>query len=222
MKMDSRAVAIGIRNEIWPLLRADGFAKFSAKTARRNLVEQIHVVNFQSFNSYVAESVRCTTFSFALNLGIYFRSVPIDYPIRGGPDPSVKPQEYHCHFRHRLFKGIEQKALPRRDTWYVEPDGTNLPETLSDARRVLELEGLPWFRKFESLEGVLRLLLEEDNLPDVHAAQGSPARKYLIGHIARSLGRTDIADPMIAEAESELETIRSQILSLGKRQQAQP
>jgi hypothetical protein len=102
--MDSRIVAREIMNEIWPFLRQIGFTEFSNKTAWRRLSEQIHVVNFQSFNSYIAEGVGCTTFSFALNLGIYFRSIPLDYPIRKGPDPSVKPQEYHCHFRQKLLK----------------------------------------------------------------------------------------------------------------------
>jgi hypothetical protein len=215
--MDSRVVAREIKNEIWPLLRHHGFTSFSAKTAWRHLTEQIHVVNFQSFNSYLAEGVGCTTFSFALNLGIYFRAIPVNYPIGKGPGPAVKPQEYHCHFRHRLLKGIEQVVLPRRDTWYVEPDGSNLLETLADARTLLQNEGLPWFDRFKSLEEVLRLLMEQEQLPEVLATRRSPARKNMIGHIARSLGKIEISEPMIAEAESEFEAIRVQYLSAGRK-----
>ena len=215
--MDSKIVAREIKNEIWPPLRAHGFSQFSSKTAWRHLAEQIHVVNFQSFNSYLAAGVGCTTFSFALNLGIYFRAIPVMNPVEKGPDPSVKPQEYHCHFRHRLLKGIEQSVLPRRDTWYVEPHGGNLLETITDARLKIQQEGLPWFDEFQSLEEVLRLLLKEEDLPWVHARSHSPARKYMIGHLARSLGRTDIATPMIEEADRELEAIRVNILSVGRR-----
>ena len=109
--MDSKVVAREIKREIWPLLRREGFMEFSPKTAWRHTPDQIHVVNYQSFNSYLAEGVGCTTFSFALNLGIFFRAIPFEYPVKKGPDPSVKPQEYHCHFRHRLVKGIDQPVL---------------------------------------------------------------------------------------------------------------
>jgi hypothetical protein len=218
--MDSRVVAREIKNEIWPLLQNHSFTKFTSKTAWRYLPEQIHVVNFQSFNSYIADGVGCTTFSFALNLGIYFRAIPFNYPLRKGYDPSVNPQEYHCHFRHRLLKGIEQPVLPRRDTWYVEPDGSNLLETLADARAVLQHDGLPWFSRFRSLEEVLRLLMEQDELPEVYATRQSPARKYMIGYIARSLGMTEFAEPLIVQAENELDAIKAKILSIGRRQKS--
>ena len=209
--MDSRVVAREIKNEIWPLLRRAGFSRFSSKTAWRHTPDQIHVVNFQSFNSYLANGVGCTTFSYALNLGIYFLAIPPYYPNTKGPDPSVKPQEYHCHFRHRLLKGIEQRVLPRRDTWYVEPDGSNLLDCLADARKAIEQEGLPWFDRFRSLEYVLKLLMEEEQLPEVYATRTSPARRYMIGHLARRLGLTDLGEPLIAEAEKEREAIRTEL-----------
>jgi hypothetical protein len=72
LQMDSRVVSRSIKNEIWPLLRKSGFSAFSARTAWRFAPEQTHVVNFQSFNTYLAERLGCTTVSFGLNLGIYF------------------------------------------------------------------------------------------------------------------------------------------------------
>jgi hypothetical protein len=213
--MDSRVVARGIKHEIWPLLQREGFTEFSSKTAWRFVPEQIHVVNFQSFSSYLAQGVGCTTFSFSLNLGIFFLAIPAHHPMRKGRDPSLKPQEYHCHFRHRLLKGIEQPILPRRDTWYVEQDGSNLLETLADARTRIEKEGLPWFDRFKSLEEVLHLLMEHDQLPEVHASRSSPARKYMTGHIAKSLRKPE-ASQIIAEAEAELEAIRVRVYSAGR------
>lgn len=71
LQMDSRVVSRSIKNEIWPLLRKSGFSAFSARTAWRFAPEQTHVVNFQSFNTYLAERLGCTTVSFGLNLGIY-------------------------------------------------------------------------------------------------------------------------------------------------------
>ncbi|HLJ48867.1 MAG TPA: DUF4304 domain-containing protein [Bryobacteraceae bacterium] len=215
--MDSKVVAREIKREVWPLLRQEGFTEFSPKTAWRHTSDQIHVVNYQSFNNYLAEGVGCTTFSFALNLGIFFHAIPVEYPVRKGFDPSVKPQEYHCHFRHRLLKGIDQPILKRRDTWYVEPDGGNLLQCLDDSRSAIVQEGLPWFARFESLEYVLSLLMDHEELPEVYATRNSPARKRMIGYVARRLGRTDLAEPLIAEAESDFKAIREQGYSIGRR-----
>jgi hypothetical protein len=215
--MDSKAVAREIKHEIWPLLRQEGFTEFSQKTAWRHTLDQIHVVNYQSFNSYLAQGVGCTTFSFALNLGIFFRAIPVEYPVSKGLDPSVKPQEYHCHFRHRLLKGIDQPILPRRDTWYVESDGSNLLQCLDDSRTAIVRDGLPWFRRFESLEYVLSLLMDQEDLPEVYATRTSPARKRMIGYVGRRLGRADLADPLIADAESEFKAIGEQVYSIGRR-----
>jgi hypothetical protein len=215
--MDSKVVAKEIKREIWPLLQGEGFTEFSAKTARRYTPDQIHVVNYQSFNSYLAEGVGCTTFSFALNLGIFFRAIPYEYSLKKGPDPSVKPQVYHCHFRNRLLKNIEQPILPRRDTWYVQPDGSNLRECLDDSRKAIVREGLPWFDRFKSLESVLALLMEQEQLPEVYASRTSPARKRMIGYIARRIGRIDMAEPLIAEAESGMKAFRERVTSLGRR-----
>jgi hypothetical protein len=37
----------------------------------------------------------------------------------------------------------------------------------------------------------------------------------MIGHVAKSLGKADIAGPMIAVAEKEIEAIMVRILSVG-------
>src|SRR5258708_6726347 len=71
--MDSRVVAKETKNRIWPVLRSHGFADFTTKTAWRHLPDQIHVVNFQSFNTSLAEGVGCTTFSFALSASTFVR-----------------------------------------------------------------------------------------------------------------------------------------------------
>jgi Stage II sporulation protein E (SpoIIE) len=35
------------------------------------------------------------------------------------------------------------------------------------------------------------LLMEQDELPEVQATRTSPARKYMIGHLAKSLGKVE-------------------------------
>jgi hypothetical protein len=90
--MDSKIVTREIRRFVWPRLKKQGFTEFSARTAWRHSKAKIDVVNFQSFNSYLAGVIGCTTYSFALNLGCYYLA------IRGGlPVPFGKgvPFPYH-------------------------------------------------------------------------------------------------------------------------------
>lgn len=71
--MDSKIVNKEIKKTIKPFLQAVGFTKFSERNAWRYRDEFIEVINFQSFNSYLADGVGCTTYSFAINLGVYFK-----------------------------------------------------------------------------------------------------------------------------------------------------
>jgi hypothetical protein len=59
--------------------------------------------------------------------------------------------------------------------------------------------------------------MEQDELPEVYATRTSPARKRMIGYIARRLGRTELADPLIAEAESEFREIAEQVYSIRRK-----
>lgn len=212
--MDSKVVSREIRREIWSLLGRSGFTQFSSRTAWRFTADQIHVVNFQSFGGYLAEGVGCTTFSFAVNVGIFFRAIPFRATDKR-PARESQPRESQCHFRRSLQKGIAQPVLPRRDTWYVESDCSNLLECLDDARNAIVQDGLAWFSHFESLEYVLSALTDQADLPEVPASRESPARKRMIGYIARALGRTELADAMIAESDAALRDIEERLSFSG-------
>jgi hypothetical protein len=70
--MDAKVVSGELRYVVRPLLKDLGFTKFTGRNAWRFTECATSVVNFQSFSAYVAEGVGCTTFSFGLNLGVYF------------------------------------------------------------------------------------------------------------------------------------------------------
>ena len=114
--------------------------------------------NIQSFNRYLADQLRCTPFSFCVNLGVYY-PVVAEGALFGplAKDPS-RPAEHHCQARFHMAKGLaqpdpepERPPIPppdprlepgvwrdRPDVWYVRTDGANLGEVVEDARdRVL-------------------------------------------------------------------------------------
>jgi hypothetical protein len=85
---------------------------------------------------------------------------------------------------------------------------------LDDTRTAIVREGLPWFHRFESLEYVLSLLMDDEELPEVCGS--SSTRKHMIGFVARALGRSDVAEAFVVEAESELKVIRELVCSAGR------
>lgn len=212
--MDSRVVNREIRREIWPCLREKGFDTFSTRTAWRHLVDRVWLVNFQSFNSHFSSVDGCTTFSFALNLGIYFCR------LAGEDETTVqgRPKDHQCHFRGKLFKQIAQEHYARKDIWYVDPQGRNVLEVLDDARNVLLLDGMPWFDRLSELTHVLEILVHEDENDTLFGIGGkwSPHRKLLIGRAALATGQEDLGVRVLGEAEAEMRSNRLQLESMGR------
>jgi hypothetical protein len=137
------------RSSRWPGLRSS-----RDRNSWRTCPESKWVVNFQSFNSYLAEGVGCTTFSFGINLGVYF-----DFH-RPSPDasPIERPKEYEATIRLHALKTLQQPFFnpygkhpgrDRRDVFFVLEDGSNLDEVIDDAREVLERHALPTLRHYD-------------------------------------------------------------------------
>jgi hypothetical protein len=108
--------------------------RFTARTGWRYAGEKIDVVNFQSFNSYLANAVGCTAYSFCARLGCSFDAIPRSKRIKS-KDGFFRPEEYECHFRRPLQKTIRQPNLKRTDVWYVDPSGQNLKVVMRMPRR---------------------------------------------------------------------------------------
>ena len=207
--MDSRIVNREIRREIWSALRGEGFDAFTARSAWRHLPDRAWLANFQSFNSYFSLVDGCTTFSFALNLGIRFDA--LCEPDAGKPEQNPKPHQ--CHFRCKLLKSIEQENYTRSDIWYVDDQGLNLLEVLNDARTALLADGLIWFNRFSELSELLRILVDENESDCLFGigSRWSPRRKLLIGRATVATGDEEMGLRFIREAEAELESIRLQM-----------
>jgi hypothetical protein len=198
--MSSVIVNQKLRTEIRPLLKAAGFSYFTNRTYWRFRNERIDVINFQSFNSYNAEVLGCTTYSFAINLGCFLQCIPEKHIKQ--KDGQLLPEEYECKFRGMLEKRIEQTEFPRKSIWYIDPDLRYLDLAINDARAVLKDVGLGWFENFNNMSGVLRLLQsdEETNQLWGFGRLGSPNRNYCIGYVALSVGEQKLAAPHLKAA----------------------
>lgn len=193
--MDSSDVNKQIKSVIRPLLQETGFSQFTARTAWRYSDEKIDVVNFQSFNSYLANAVGCTTYSFCVNLGCSFEAIPrrARTKQRNG---YLRPEEYECHFRLPLQKSIKQPNLKRTNIWYVDAAGKNLDIVVADAKKAIVETGLGWFSRFGDLREVLRTLLEDSESNESTHGFGSnpsPNRHFMTGFTALAIGKKDLA-----------------------------
>ena len=203
--MDSKAVNKGIKAEVWPLLRDAGFSGFSSRTAWRHRQRQVDVVNFQSFNSYNASVLGCTTYSFSVNLGCYLLEVPESFPSVKEKGGTPLPEEYQCHFRGRLAKQLRQPEFPDKHIWFVDAEGAYIQAALHDVRMTMSRDALPWFDRLSDRGEVLRILREDEEIMSHlwgFGRQGSPVRQYLTGYVALAAGRHDIARESLQAAAS--------------------
>jgi hypothetical protein len=193
--VESSVVSREIKSVIRPLLQDAGFTQFTTRTAWRYAGERIDVVNFQSFNSFLANSLGCTTYSFCVRLGCSFDAIPRSERVKR-KDEFFRPEEYECHFRRPLQKSIQQPNLKRTDVWYVDPAGKNLDMVIADAKRAILETGLGWFTRFDDTKEVLRTLLEDQESHESTSGFGanpSPIRHFMTGFIAHSMGKYDLA-----------------------------
>jgi len=188
--VDSRVVNREIKAKVWSYLRGQQFEKFTTRTAWRTWELGTDIVNFQSFNSYLADAIGATTYSFSVNLSVY-------YPMCQPPgDAEPYPAEYSGDARLRLRKRIDQPELDRPDTWYVRPDGSNVAEVVDDALNQLQTRGMNWLSQFHDLAAALDAFTnrESSNMrtglveETLGGRLGSPVRTRRVQAIAAYLG----------------------------------
>ncbi len=199
--MDSKIVSRELWKVLRPPLKDAGWTSFTSRTARRFSGSRIDVINFQSFNSYLASKIGSTTYSFSVRLGLFFTAIP-QFGIKV-KDGLPMPEEYQCHLRRTLHKKFPQPECARTDVFYVDPEGKYLPAIVDGVRQGITTDGMSWFRRFSDMQEVLRTLLEGDERNDGtwgFGAKASPKRNLYTGYMALSLGNTQMAKDCLRQA----------------------
>ena len=204
-RIDSRVVDRALRTAVWAAIGHQGFERRVGRTAWRDRLSCVEVMNVQSFDRYLADQMACTPYSFSVNLGVYWPAIAaLASTHRIVTDPA-RPREQHCQARNHLAKGIAQpdpdpslppppildpRLGPRRwrdrpDVWFVASDGSNLEEVVADATAQVLRVGLPWLERMSDPDEALRAF--EGRRGTTHApgivaedyggALGSPARR---------------------------------------------
>jgi len=193
--MESKDVTKEINKIIRPLLKEKGFNFYTGRTYWRQQSDRIDILNFQSFNSYNASVMGCTTFSFCVNLSTLLNYVPSDTTIKEKTEIKT-PSEAQGHFRSRVLKGIKQIEFQGKDLWYIDENGRNLKEVILDCKSQIQEKGLSWFNKFDTKEKVFQILNEDEMDMDGTWGFGnknSPNRNRLLAYTAIELGSYNFA-----------------------------
>lgn len=228
--MNSKEVDKALRRVVRPMLKSVGFSTHRGRTSWRSFEHGCHVVNFQSFNSYLADGLECTTFSFAVNLGVYYSCIA-DTPW-SKTDSKVVPKEYECQARRCLKKRSRQPELPRPNIWFVREDGSNLEDVVEDARKQIESKAPPWFQEFSDPHMALDAFQHRKDtfykrsiaIELLGGGLGSLSRAEIVSALALSLDNSKLAksawqvvidNPFYARFPDMLELAQSRIAALS-------
>lgn len=198
--MDSKIVNREIKRAVWPALKEAGFTRFTQRVAWRHHNDSIDVLDFQSFNSYNADILGITKFSFCVNLGKYLLYIPPQWDTKV-KDGLQLPREAECLFRGHLSPKISA-ATTDKTIWSVDHTGKNLLWCIQDVLSQIPTI-MDWFSRLDERTEVLRILLEQDE--DMQHLWGfgrnpSPIRSYSAGYVALSLGQEQAATAKLQEA----------------------
>lgn len=158
--MDGRVVGQAIRKDVRPLLKDAGFTSFTDRKAWRETEYTFDHVNFRSYNAYHAGVLGCTSYSFTVEVGVFYRCF----------DPSLeRPQDYQCTFRALLGKTIRQPffatewgpAQDRPEVLHILPDGSNLEEVIEESKHLMRTQGLPFLDHYNNPERAFSSLMNE-------------------------------------------------------------
>jgi hypothetical protein len=160
--VDSRFVDTYLRRILWPELKAIGFRR-SGRTTWRDRPHAVQVICIQSFNSYNADGIGATTFSFTVPTGVFYPVIEEFDPMPSFRGDPARPAEWYCHARNHLGKGVSQEGewfptplADRPDVWFVRPDGSNVEAVVTDARDRILQEGIPWLDRLANLREARR------------------------------------------------------------------
>ena len=109
---------------------------------------------------------------------------------------ALRPSESQGHFRSSVKKYFEQPEFPRKDIWFIDPDGKYIQSAINDCKNQIQSFAFGWYHKFDTKEKILKILTEDEM--DMNGTWGfgnfdSANRNELIAYTAKELGQTDLA-----------------------------
>jgi hypothetical protein len=153
--------------------------------------------------AYNAPRIGSTSFSFSVNLAIYFPFIPTPPPLLKSIAKG-QPPEYCGHFRNQV-KPPSELAVPMISTvWSVSADLSDLFDIMLAVRSRIGFYALPWFDRHGDLRVAYSVALDE-SLYDVNfvGRPGSPGASLIACCIAMRLNIPGAEDHLKRALEFE-------------------
>jgi hypothetical protein len=181
-----------LRQRVVPLLREAGFQQVDARNAWSWRDDCVCVFNIRSVGRYFSEVTGWPPGSVCVWLGVFFTFTPRPTGMKHDAQGRQRPQEYECHMRSGLSRGLDQSARirvlhnpaerQRTDIWWVEADGSNADEVACDIAAAIVAQGLPWFAQASNLRSALAM---------VEAMRDSFIKFTMAALLAKQIGDTE-------------------------------
>lgn len=152
-----------IRKILTPTLKENGFTKVNTRHNWAFIDHCIWVLDIAAVGKYFSDVTGWPPMSIHVELGIYYDFLPPENSdIKTGSKGELLPKVHQCQLRNDLFCNIDQAnytshlnnsaEADRKDIWWIETDGSNIEEVISDIKHSFLNSGLDWFCKYTDLE----------------------------------------------------------------------
>ena len=144
-----------IREKVWPVLGAEGFADFTPLRAFRRGERTLEVVEFSTFRSewreprWIGGDAYANGGTFALHVGTYY------VPVGQGDAATMKPRCCDCHRCASLAHETMDSAADGR-TFHPGNQGEALDAVVEEAVRAIRSRGLGILREQADLDAWLK------------------------------------------------------------------
>lgn len=156
--VDTSEINKVIRKILFPTLKDNGFSKVNLRKSWGYHDQCIWAFHLQTGSDYSSQLKGISAL-----LGIYYDFIPESLLPKIDKDEKLIPEEWRCHVRNvlcvanldqsRFRKLLHYPSKANQETaWWIEPDGSNLAESIEDIKLAFLTQGLQWFDNFSNLE----------------------------------------------------------------------
>jgi hypothetical protein len=210
-----------IQHRIWSLVKKEGFACFTQRTAWRYRGKLIDIINFQSFNAYHAAIMDCTTYSFYIHLGIYLAVIPSGREWVKRKNDELIPHIAQAHITRWIIPKHQWPGKRHKEVWRINGQNPGLEKIFLRIEKEIRNTGLPWFGTYPEGRQLLDLLIHKKNLSEKNTVSlgkiDSPKRNEAIGYVAKELGENDIALRYLRRCKEQYEALDAVLAKQGKK-----
>lgn len=152
-----------IQKIIFPSLKENGFSKTKGQNAWGWHNDCIWVYNIRPIGKAHSYISNWPAESLVVYLGIYYSYLPHVIELKKDESGMLYPKEYECSRRAQMICSYDQlqytkdincnsSEKKRKDIWWVQPDGSNLSEVISDINNCFLKHAVKWFEEKSNKE----------------------------------------------------------------------